>query len=145
MTVKLKVEHREPSAGELAVLLAEALNTIGMYRADADAFSKQADNEQSKIADLRDLLVRVHERDERIEAGDPLPTPKSRMDPMLTYDAMAIATELGNTQQKIAKLRADAAEQQARATKLQTRARSLQVDIKRANKREKLAANGAAG
>jgi hypothetical protein len=137
MTVRLKVEEIRESSASLAVKLAEALNNVSLFIDEAEKYLDHARTEETKLRDLEDVYARVLERDRLLAEGKPLPPPKKRMDPVLTFDAASLADQLLKTNNRVAAYRAQAEISRSKADAEKTRSKLLQVEVKKAVEREK--------
>lgn len=86
--VRFKVEQLGHTAGDLARLLAEALQNASLKQNDADAYERQAASERVKIRDYNNILFQLKER-----KRNP-PARVRRMDPLNEYDEEAVKEEV---------------------------------------------------
>jgi hypothetical protein len=119
---------------QLAIQLASHLQGINNFSQDARSYAERSALEKKQATELRELLEKMAEYKENgIE-------PKSRMDPMRTYDEMAIKTQIANHERNAAKFEMDAHDFTAKAEAEQRKANEVQTLIQKVNKHLQTAA-----
>jgi hypothetical protein len=127
----LRVTETKPEDApeRLAVRLAEIINGIGNFYAEADAFKRQGTSERSKAAGLRNVIFELKERKKNP------PAKVSRMDPYNTYDLEACEAELQGYKDRSVEMDSLAAQQLEKRDKLQLEMIDVQSRIRRGNVR----------
>ena len=150
----LRVEEyrKEDDVEHLAIRLAECLSKSARYRKDAEAFNNSARSELRIAQSLQNVIFQLKERNRQrrcakkeAESNGEIyvpPKPKSRMDPMETYDLDMCEKEFkerrergGQLLQKSDKYKREAKVLDQEADELQKRIRQAHIEagrIKRA-------------
>jgi hypothetical protein len=102
--IDLEFKYTDPKKdpAKLALELGSALTNEGLKKTDAQVFTEEAAKLEVKVQELQVLLDRIRARDR----GEPVET-TSRMDPMLTYNAVDVEKELKHAQETAAQFRED--------------------------------------
>lgn len=106
--VGLEVKHTNPekTRERLALRLADALTTQSRAQQDSANFAANIGKISKRISELESLLERILHRDELLSKGE-IPEYKSRMDPMKTYTAASVRTQIAQESQNMAQLRSE--------------------------------------
>lgn len=137
MSIVFKVEEVHESSADLALKMAEAITNVEIFLDESEKYHQHACDEEIKLKSLEDLYQRVIERDQMIEMGITPAPPKSRMDPVATYEAGALAKQVLMTKKRMTIYREHAIRAKTRADEERVRSKQLRVEIKRAVDREK--------
>lgn len=145
LTTGLRVEEyrEEDDLEKLAIRLAECLNASRRKRKDAEGFNNSARAELQMCQQLQHVIFQVRERDrERARAkreaearGEEYvpPKPKSRMDPMETYDLKMCEDEFRERRERGNKMLQQADEFKREADELEKEADEIQKRIRQAH------------
>lgn len=89
---KIEEAHEDPS--QVAMELAEAMQSISLMEADIRHYTTQIEQERSRVRELNALVFDI--RKKRAEGY----VPKGRMDPYATYDLKAIEQDLKDSKDR---------------------------------------------
>lgn len=131
--VGLKVEYhdrRDPAA--LATQVAQHIQASVSLENDAAAFARRANVDRNKAAELRSLIEQVKRR----KAGE-RPAKVSRMDPLDSYDPIALETQAAQHDRQAADFDQRARECTGQAQQERKKAEKLQVEIHEINERQR--------
>jgi len=124
---------------KLAIDLASHLQGVNNFAFDARVFGERAAVEKKSAAELRKLLEEMAERKEKGIKST------SRMDPMETYDPMAIKTQIADHERNAAKFEMDARDFTAKAEREQRKVNEVQNLLRQVNQHLKESAVGEKG
>lgn len=136
--VGLKVTKSHPldkyEPQTLAVNLAQQLQASVNYERDAKTFAERANIERQKAIEMQEVIDQVEERRRN---GLPPDAKKSRMDPLETYDPMALRTQKSQHERNALMFDQKAQDYTAKAEKERKEADKTQVLIRKVNARIK--------
>lgn len=125
--VRLLVEVAPEDPAQLAMELAEALQSEALYGADARTYDAQAAAERASVQSLMQVEIDVRERRRRERDGEVFK--RRRMDPMAEYDLDAIKAEVQGSKDRVQKYAKIANEQRAKAAESKAKIPGLQRRI----------------
>lgn len=120
---------------DLATHLAQYLQGVHNYTTDSRLYADRANVERKRAVDMRKVLEQIEDR--RINGP---PEKVSRMDPLATYDPMAVSTQASQHDRNAVKFDQLAADYSAKAEDAQKSADETQTLIRQVKDRRKLLA-----
>jgi len=128
MQVRFDVKtHPQFTVEQLAVQLAESLQGSFDAQKEVQTFSAQVDTEKRKIFQLEDILLKVR------EFKKAPPGKISRMDPLATYQAQDIESDINTAKERLSDWNKRSVEASEKAVDLQKTANRLQLEIGKRN------------